>query len=398
MSATRRQFLRALGASPALLVPPQPRYDLLIHSGHVVDPSRSISERLDVAVTGEVISRVAPAIPRGEARQSIDAGGKIVTPGLIDVHVHVYDGVAGVGISPDKACIARGATTVLDGGSAGATTLPGFRRYIVDTVETRVRVLLNLSALGLVSMQELSSLAYADIERAARAIAEHRDIVLGVKVRMTPDIEGGEDLRALRLARELAERASIPLMVHIGGSPTPVGTLLGELRPGDVISHSFRERGSIVDASGRVIEEAREARERGVRFDIGHGRGNFSFATAEKAVADDFLPDTISSDVHAGNFDGPVFDLATTLSKFLHLGMSLEQTIACATSMPAAIFPFAQPLGTLAPGAVADIAIFALEEGAFELTDSGGASRMATRKLVPVATFKSGRRYEAQPR
>lgn len=218
-------------------------------------------------------------------------------------------------------------------------------------------------------MRELSSLAYADVDRAARAIEENRDIVFGIKVRMTRDIEGGKDLEALRLARQLAGDASVPLMVHIGVANSPVGRFLDELRSGDVVTHSFRARGSILDVSGRVLPEALEARQRGIHFDIGHGAGNFSFDTAERALEQDFLPDTISSDIHSGNFDGPVFDLATTLSKFLHLGMSLEQTIACATSTPAEIFSFSEPLGTLREGATADVAIFELAEGRFELTD-----------------------------
>jgi len=389
-STSRRAFLRALGVSPVLLAGSAPRYDLVVQGGRVIDPSRSVSERLDIGIAGGVITRLASDIPESDARQILDAREKIVTPGLIDVHVHVYDGVAGVGIWPDKACLARGSTTVLDAGSAGATTLAGFRSYVVERAETRVGVLLNLSTLGLTSMRELSSLAYADVDRAARAIEENRDIVFGIKVRMTRDIEGGKDLEALRLARQLAENASVPLMVHIGVASSPVGRFLDELRSGDVVTHSFRARGSILDASGLVLPEALEARQRGVHFDIGHGAGNFSFDTAERALEQDFLPDTISSDIHSGNFDGPVFDLATTLSKFLHLGMSLEQTIACATSTPAEIFSFPEPLGTLREGAAADVAIFELAEGHFELTDSGGATRSAARKLVPVTTVKGG--------
>ena len=267
--------MRALGVSPALLALSAPRYDLVVQGGRVIDPSRSVSERLDIGIAGGVITRLARSIPENDARQILDAREKIVTPGLIDVHVHVYDGVAGVGIWPDKACLARGSTTVLDGGSAGATTLAGFRSYVVERAETRVGVLLNLSTLGLTSMRELSSLAYADVERAARAIEENRDIVFGIKVRMTRDIEGGKDLEALRLARQLAEDASVPLMVHIGVANSPVGRFLDELRSGDVVTHSFRARGSILDVSGRVLPEALEARQRGIHFDIGHGAGTF---------------------------------------------------------------------------------------------------------------------------
>jgi len=389
-TTTRREFLHTVAVSPLAMRAPQTRYDLLIKGGRVVDPSRSVSSLLDVAVTGDRISRLAPDLAAEQADRVIDASGKIVTAGLIDVHVHVYAGVAGVGIWPDVACLERGATTVVDGGSAGATTLAGFNRYVVERAQTRVRALLNLSSLGLVSMQELSSLGYADVERALRAIEAHRDIVLGIKVRMTSDIEGGQDARALSSALRLAEEASLPLMVHIGGSPTPLGRLLDELRPGDIVTHTYRAQGHILDRSGNVLPEARAARERGVRFDVGHGAGNFSFRIAERALDMGFLPDSISSDIHSRNVDGPVFDLATTLSKFLHMAMSLEQCVACATSQPASMFPFTEKLGSLEEGAEADIAVLDVVEGEFLLTDSGGDTRTASRKLVPVATVKGG--------
>ena len=394
MQTSRRSVLKALAAAPLALGQPRPRYDLLLRGGHVIDPASSLSGVRDVAIADGKVALVAESVPPEQAARTVDASGKVVTPGLIDVHVHVYEGVAGVGIWPDVACIARGSTTVLDGGSAGATTLPGFRRYVVDRAYTRVRALLNLSSLGLTSMQELSSLAYANVERALAAIEAHRDLVLGIKVRMTPQIDGGQDLKALELALTLASEAAVPLMVHIGGSPSPVDRLMDALRPGDVVTHAFRARGSIIDGQGRIFAGARRARERGVFFDIGHGRGNFSFDTAERALGDGFLPDTISSDLHAGNVDGPVHDLATTLSKFLHLGMSLEECVRAATSTPASIFALPPRLGALAEGAIADVAVFELVEGEHVLTDSGGATRTARRRLSPVATFKDGILYD----
>lgn len=386
---SRRDFLRAAALAPFARLQTTP-YDLVIKGGHVIDPSQSISATADVAIKGSVIAEVAEDIPSDSSTRTLDASGKIVTPGLIDVHVHVYPGVAGVGIWPDVACLTKGATTVLDGGSAGATTLEGFHRFVIARARTRVRALVNLSSLGLTSMRELSSFDDIDLDRARAAIEAHREVVRGIKVRMTPNIDGGRDAEALRLALALAEDVSVPLMVHIGGSPTPVGELLAALRPGDVVTHAFRARGSILDEQGGVYPRVLEARERGVFFDIGHGAGNFSFETAERALDEGFLPDTISSDLHSRNMNGPVFDLATTLSKFLHLGMSLEQCIACATKTPAEIFSFSRTLGSLAPGATADVALFELREGSFTLTDSGGDTRTAARKLVSIETIKDG--------
>ena len=291
-------------------------------------------------------------------------------------------------------------TTVVDAGSAGAHTFPGLRQYVIERVETRVYALLNISVVGQSTLSpenphgELLDLRYANPKLAARTIERHRDVILGVKIRLTRNIAGDHDLAALKLAREAADAAGLPLMVHIGGSYSPLKDILAALKSGDVITHSFRGGdGGILDNSGRVLPEVRAAVTRGVRLDIGHGAGSFSFDTAEKALKQEILPGTISSDVHQYNVNGPVFDLATTLSKFLHLGLTLEQVIERATVNPAATFRFPHGPGTLRPGAEADIAVFQLAEGDFELTDALGQKRIGHRKLVPVATVKSGRLY-----
>ncbi|MBM3521061.1 MAG: amidohydrolase family protein, partial [Alphaproteobacteria bacterium] len=210
----------------------------------------------------------------------------------------------------------------------------------------------------------------------------------------TRNIAGDHDLKALALAREAADAARLPLMVHIGGSYSPLPAILAMLKRGDVITHSFRGGdGGILDDRGRVLPEVRAAVGRGIHLDIGHGAGSFSFDTAEKALKQELLPGTISSDVHQYNVNGPVFDLATTLSKFLHLGLTLEQVIERAATNPANTFGFPKGLGTLRPGAHADIALFTLAEGDFEFTDALGASRVGHRKLQPVATVKAGRIY-----
>jgi dihydroorotase len=407
---TRRSFLKRVAVGPALVCTigadslrpqtPNARYDLLIRGGRVVDPSQGLSAERDVAVTGNKIAMLAARIPEVEARQVLDARGKIVTPGLIDIHVHVYDGVAPLGIPADPTCIAKGVTTVVDAGSAGAHTFPGLRKYVINVADTRVYALLNISVVGQSTLSpdnphgELLDLRYANPKLAIRTIEQNRDAILGVKVRLTRNIAGEHDLQALKLAREASDAVRLPLMVHIGGTRSPLPAILAMLKKGDVITHSFRgSPGGILDERGRIIPEVRKAVAGGVRLDIGHGAGSFAFDTAEKALRQELLPGTISSDVHQYNVNGPVFDLATTLSKFMHLGMTLEQVIERAATNPANTFGFPKGLGTLRVGADADVAVFSLDEGRFEFTDSLGEKRVGTRRLLPVATVKAGRIY-----
>lgn len=380
--------------------PARPQYDLLIKGGRIIDPAQGVSAVRDIAASGSKVARIAENIPESSARHLLQAAGHIVTPGLIDIHVHVYDGVAPLGIPADPSCIAKGVTTAVDAGSAGANTFPGLRKYVINVADTRIFALLNISVVGQSTLSpsnpwgELLDLRYANVDLAARTIERHRDVILGMKVRLTRNIAGGHDLEALRRARAAAEAVQLPLMVHIGGSASPVPDIVKMLRPGDVITHSFRGgEGGILNEEGRVFEEVLEAVSNGVHLDIGHGAGSFSFDAAEKTLAQGLKPGTISSDVHQFNVHGPVFDLATTLSKFLHLGLSLEETIARSTSNPAQVFGRLNGLGTLKEGAEADIAIFALDEGRFELVDSLGGRRTGTRKLRPAATVKGGSLY-----
>jgi dihydroorotase len=388
-----QSLLQAQNPSPA-------RYDLLIKGGRVIDPVRQLAAVRDVAIAANKIVRVAETIAETEARQVLDAKGKVVTPGLIDVHVHVYDGVAPLGIPADPNCIAKGVTTVLDAGSAGAHTFPAFRKHVINVVDTRVYALLNISVVGQSTLSldnphgELLDLRYVNPKLAIRTIEENRDAILGIKIRLSENITGMRDLQALALAKEAAAAVQLPLMVHIGDSHSPLREILAQLGKGDVITHCFHGRANgVLDDKGRVLPEVKKAVARGVHLDVGHGAGSFSFAVAEKALAQELLPGTISSDVHHYNVHGPVFDLATTLSKFLHLGLTLEQVVARAASHPANVFGFPQGRGTLREGAEADVAVFALAEGDFTFVDAHGQKRIGQRKLVPVATVKAGKLY-----
>jgi len=376
------------------------RYDLLVKGGHVVDPSQNLSAVRDVAIVNGKVARVAEAIQAGEAREVVDARKKIVTPGLIDIHVHVYDGVAPLAIPADPNCIAKGVTTAVDAGSAGAHTFPGFRRHVIQVVDTRVYALLNISVVGQSTLSpdnpwgELLDIRYANPKLAVKTIEANRDVIVGVKIRLTENIAGRHDMQALALAREAADAVKLPLMVHIGGSFSTLPKILELMKPGDVITHTYRAgAGGILDDRMRVLNEVRRAVERGVRLDVGHGAGSFGWKVAEAATKQDLWPGTISSDVHQYNVNGPVFDLATTLAKFLHLGLKLEEVVARATVNPAATFGFGKGIGTLKPGSEGDVAIFALEEGDYEFRDAQGESRIGHRRLIPVATVKGGRLY-----
>lgn len=398
MEMTRREFLHSAAAIALFPRLGPPATDLLVRGGHVVDPAQGLSAVRDVAIAGGRIVRVAESIPEASAGRVIDARGKIVTPGLVDIHVHVYDAVVPISVDPDVSSVARGATTVVDAGSAGANTFPGFRKHIVERARTRVFALLNISSVGFAAPNEYSDLAFVDPDAAVRAIEANRDVILGIKVRMTPNIVGGNDLEVLRRARSAADAAGVPIMVHIGGGASPLERILELLRPGDVVTHALHARsGQILDAAGRILPAVEEARRRGVVMDVGHGSGNLSFEVAERAARVGWFPDTISSDVHSRNLDGPVHDLATTLSKFLHLGMSLEEVIRCGATTPARVFRFPEEVGTLREGAVADVALFTLEEGRFELTDSVGRTVTGARKLTPFATIRAGTLYGEGP-
>jgi dihydroorotase len=375
-------------------------YDIVIAGGTVVDPASGLTGRRDVAIVGDRIVAVEPDVSTAGARAVIDASGGIVVPGLVDLHVHVYWGVADLSVEADPTSLGRGATTVVDAGSAGANTFPGFRRSVVDASRGRVLAYLNISAMGQIDpfLGELHDLRFADPERAAAVARANPDVVVGFKVRVSEMLAGPNGLAGLDRALEAGEATGLPVMVHIGGTPFDIEEVLARLRSGDVVTHAYTGwRPGIVTDAGRVVGAAREARDRGVRFDVGHGAGSFTWPIAEAAIADGFRPDTISSDLHRFNVAGPVHDLATTLSKFLLLGLPLEDVVAMATTAPAGALGRAGALGSLAVGAEADVTVLVLEEGRFTLTDAAGTTREARQRLVPVAVIRAGAEVPVVP-
>lgn len=370
-------------------------YDLVIAGGTVIDPASGLHDRRDVGIAGGRIAAIEPSISGGDAAEVIDASGALVVPGLVDLHVHVYPGVADLSVEADPTCLGRGATTVVDAGSSGANTFPGFRRWVIEPSRGRILAYLNISLTGQIDpfMGELHDLRFADPERAAAVALANPDVIVGFKVRVSEMLAGRNGLAGLDLALEAGRATSLPVMVHIGGTPFDIEEVLARLRSGDVVTHAYTgwQPGAIVSDAGRLVPGAREARERGVGFDVGHGAGSFTWPVAEAALADGFRPDTISSDLHRFNIATPVHDLATTLSKFLLLGLSLDEVVAMATKAPAgALGAAGAELGTLAIGAEADVTVLRLEEGRFPLMDSAGTVREARRRLVPIATVRAG--------
>jgi dihydroorotase len=374
--------------------------DLVIVGGTLVDPAQGIHRRCDVAFADGKVAALGDNLPRGDASRVVDASNRLVTPGLVDLHVHVFEGVSHYGIKPDPTCLARGATTVVDAGSAGADTFLGFRRYVIEASATRIFAQLNISAMGMVSstIGELDDLKWASVPRALETIEKHRDVILGVKVRLTVGqcVSEAAGLTPLFRAREAADAAGLPIMVHPQGALCEsLDDILAVMKAGDILTHCFHgSTHGILDENGRIRPAARAARERGVVFDVGHGAGSFSWQVVEAALAQDFPPTTISSDLHVYNVDGPVFDLATTVTKFLHLGLSLDDALAKVTAEPARITGMADRLGTLAVGAHGDAVVFDLEEGAFDLIDSKGDRRVGQRRLIPRTVVKAGKIYE----
>ena len=370
------------------------QYELLLKGGEIIDAEQKLCGKLDIAFTDGKITALARDISASQAEQSIDVSGRLVTPGLIDLHVHVYAGVSTPGVEVDDTCPKAGTTTVVDAGSAGWAAFPGFRRYIIEKASTRVLSFVHISTIGLVdfSIGEMLDISYANPETTAKVVAENRDVVVGVKVRQNKAAVGENGFEPLRRAIRAAELADTRIMLHIGSMPGALPEALALLRSGDIVTHCFHGQatGGVLDENGKLLDEVRAAQRDGIIFDIGHGVGSFNFNVARAAIDAGSPPDVISTDLHTLSINGPVFDLPTTLSKFLYLGISLEDVIEKATSAPARIIG-REELGTLKIGTPGDVAVFELVEGEFDFTDANGNRVIGNQKLMPVLTVKDGR-------
>jgi dihydroorotase len=365
--------------------------DLLIKGGTVIDPVQHLHAQMDVAVKDGKILEVSKNIPEGRARTVISAKDKIVTPGLVDLHVHCFDGFGGV--NADHYCLGRGSTAVVDCGSAGYPMIGGFVKYIVNAAPTRIFALVDIGAMGTVfgTKDSMKNLDWVNPTLTASAAEANRPAVVGIKVRLQQSIQGTNDLECLKRALAAAEKSRLPLMAHVSDPFSPLPDILKMMRKGDVVTHMYNGHPhGILDSNGKIVPEVLEARERGVIFDSAHGRSHFSFDVAEKALQQNFLPDTISTDLSEGNINGPVFDLPTTISKYLAIGMDIDEALERVTAKPAGVFDYGVPVGTLQQGSEADVSVFQLHEGNFELVDSDQQKRMGRQKLVNTATICRG--------
>jgi dihydroorotase len=374
------------------------KYDLVIRGGDVLDPSQNLRGKRDIGIRNARIVAVEREIPAEMAAQTLDATGHLVVPGLVDLHAHVFPQGSAIGLPADELVPFTATTTYVSAGDAGGNNFSAFKHYVIAQARSRIFAFVHISSIGLAGFPvgEMKEIDYANVDLAAKTVAENQDVVLGIKVRESLDIVGANGIEPLRRARLAAERAgtNARVMCHIGNAPGDLAALLDLLRPGDILTHSYSGAGNNTVQNGQLIAAALEAKKRGVVIDVGHGGGSFSYAVAEPAIQQGLTPDTISSDIHAysGNSPGMPF-LPWVMSKFLNLGFSLEQVVSLATEKPAKIIGKVDKLGTLQVGAPADAAILDLVEGAVEFVDTVKNTRKGTRYLKPVQTVRAGRAF-----
>jgi dihydroorotase len=370
-----------------------PPYDLLIAGGTVIDPGTGRSGPADVAIRNGKVAAVGDLAAQS-ARRTLDASGLLVTPGLIDLHAHVYPGCTSLSVDPDPLAARSGTTTMVDCGSVGAATFGGFRRYVADASRCRVLAFVNISVIGLVAMPECGYGRFVDSNAAGACAEANPDLVVGVKVRGSRNAFGEDNTaQPVWMAVAAAGMAGIPVMLHIGDPPPVLEQALEILRPGDLVTHAFKGQPvtRLVDHKGQVKPAVRRARERGILFDIGHGSGSFSWEVSRLLAEQGFWPDTISTDVHTSSIKEPIaIDMPGTMTRLLHLGMGLDEVIAASTWRAAQAIGWEDRIGTLRPGMAGDVAVLALEEGEFPFTDSYRHSVVARRRLVARHTICAG--------
>jgi dihydroorotase len=385
---TRREFLCAVAAGAAMLTRMSSAlagtYDLVIKGGRVIDPSAGINAMRDVAIAGGRIAAIEANIA-AEGAQTLDARGKLVVPGLIDVHTH-----AAREKELPAICLADGVTGFVDAGSAGADKIDDAVAN-AKAAPNRGRILINLARTGVTPDGELNDMKRADVALARAAIERHRDIIIGVKARLSFNVVGANDLDALKRAQEVA--GDLPVMIHVGQTVSSMPKILALLKRGDIVTHMYApEPNSILDGNGRLIPEVVEARRRGIWFDVGNGRnGHLWWEVAERSMKQGFMPDTMSTDWTTDGRTSGVIDFPNCLSKLLMLGMPLDRVIACGTSNAARMFDAFKDRGTLKVGAPADVAVLELREGDFDFVDNYKNVRMARQRLFPSATVLGGK-------
>ncbi|MBA3776930.1 MAG: amidohydrolase/deacetylase family metallohydrolase [Betaproteobacteria bacterium] len=382
---------------------PNDKFDLLIKGGDVLDPSQRLRGVRDIGIRNGVIEVVQADVPAERALRVLNAAGRLVTPGLIDLHAHVFPYGSAIGIPADELVPFQGTTTAVSAGDAGANNFAVFRRHIVAQTRTRLYAFVHIANIGLTGfpVPELYNIDYAQTDVAARALAENADLVIGIKVRMSENVIAKHGLEPLRRAIRACEMvsSSAKVMCHIGGVETPelMAQILDLLRPRDILTHCYSGAPNIagrftnIVQEGKLLPAALEAKKRGVFFDVGHGGGSFDYTVAEAAIAQGAGPDTISSDIHvfSGNTPGMPY-LPWVMSKFLNMGFTLEQVVAMATVNAARVIDKMPKLGTLQVGAPADVTVLEVIEGPVEFVDTRNNKRVGKVHLRPMQTVAAG--------
>jgi dihydroorotase len=376
-------------------------FDLLLSGGTVVNPATKLHQKLDVGVAGSRIMALQADLPRAAAKRVIGVSGCYVTPGLIDFHVHSYWGVNPYGCDLDELCLATGVTTAMDAGSAGPVNFLGFRKLVYERSKTRMLGFVALAQHGVLnSPGELLDLGFADPDGVAQTVGRHRDIGVGIKIRLHKKAIGENSREALRLARRAGEATCAPIMVHVGDTAIGMEEIAASLRPGDVITHCYTpQKPSILDDRGKLLPEVRKAKERGVIFDVGHAGGHFDFNLVRRAMGEGLVPDVISSDLH-GRLSQPGFgivgDLPTVLTKFLRLGLSFDEVIAACTINAARAVGWQDRIGSLEVGREADIAVLQIVNEPVKLRDSVGGELTHSQRIAARWTIRAGELFQGR--
>jgi len=389
----RRQFVYAAAASSAMLTratnafAAAANYDLIIKGGRVIDPSMRLDAIRDVAIAGNRIAAVEADITAAAA-ETIDARGKLVVPGLIDIHTHAARTAGGPGL-----CLADGVTGWVDAGSQGADHI-GDTMAVAKSAPQQGRVLINIGRAGILPEGDTMDIARADVGAAKHAIAKNRDFIVGVKARLSRDVAGAHDFEVLSRAQDVATSFNLPVMIHMGQTVSPLPRLINLLKRGDVVTHMFAPPpNSVIDDSGHILPEVLAARRRGVWFDVGNGQtGHLRWDMVERVMQAGFWPDTCSTDWNVNSHMTGVIDFPNCMSKFLGFGMSVDQVVARATVNASRTFEVFRDRGTLNVGAPADVAVLELREGTFEFLDNYENKRTGRQRLFPSATVLGGKR------
>ena len=406
----RRRFITAIGALTAAAglparsaMGPNDKFDLVIKGGTVFDPSQRLNAKRDVGMRFGIIEALEADIPAARAQRVLDASGRSVLPGLIDLHSHVFPYGSAIGIPADELIPYQGTATAVSAGDAGANNFSVFRRHIAAQTRTRLYAFVHIANIGLAGfpVAELFNIDYADVDTAARAVADNADIVIGIKVRMSENVIARHGLEPLRRAIRACELSGTgaKVMCHIGGVETPelMSQILDLLRPGDVLTHCYSGAPNVsgkftnIVQEGKLLPAALSAKKRGVVFDVGHGGGSFDYTVAEAAIAQGAPPDTISSDIHvfSGNTPGMPY-LTWVMSKFLNMGFTLEQVVTMATANPAKVINRLPKLGTLQLGAPADATVVEVVQGPVEFVDTRNNKRQGNVHIRPTNTVLAG--------